>query len=112
MNQETLDDHSSPADIPEKGRFFGKDIGPFTGSKPQKETVMSSNDTNNQPPPTENQCVLMDLVHQIELVAVKQLVPYRGNARTHSRKQVRQIGESIKQFGFTNPVLIDDRNGI
>ena len=35
-----------------------------------------------------------------------------GNPRTHSRKQIRQIAESIKQFGFNNPVLINDRNQI
>jgi ParB-like nuclease domain len=34
--------------------------------------------------------------------------PYPGNPRTHSRKQVRQIAESIRRFGFTNPVLIGD----
>jgi hypothetical protein len=32
----------------------------------------------------------------------------RGNPRTHSRKQVRQIAESIRRFGFTNPVLVGE----
>lgn len=36
------------------------------------------------------------------------LKPYPGNARTHSRKQVKQIAASIQRFGFTNPVLISD----
>ncbi|RAI42519.1 site-specific DNA-methyltransferase [Rhodoplanes roseus] len=36
------------------------------------------------------------------------LRPYTGNARRHSKKQVRQIADSIKRFGFTNPVLISD----
>lgn len=36
------------------------------------------------------------------------LTPYPQNARTHSRKQLRQIADSIEEFGFTNPVLIDD----
>ena len=36
------------------------------------------------------------------------LRPFAGNARTHSKKQIRQIAQSIKSFGFTNPVLIDD----
>jgi len=36
------------------------------------------------------------------------LIPYRNNARTHSKKQIRQIADSIRRFGFTNPVLIDD----
>jgi hypothetical protein len=43
---------------------------------------------------------------------VRELSPYANNARTHSRKQVRQIANSIKRFGFNNPVLIDDKNQI
>jgi len=43
----------------------------------------------------------------IELIAPENLRPWGRNARTHSRKQVRQIAESIRTFGFTNPVLID-----
>ena len=35
------------------------------------------------------------------------LTPYRRKARTHSKKQIRQIAESIERFGFTSPVLID-----
>ena len=42
----------------------------------------------------------------VETVPVARLRPYAGNARTHSRKQIRQIAESIRRFGFTNPVLI------
>jgi DNA modification methylase len=42
----------------------------------------------------------------IRPMAVARLRPYRGNSRTHSKKQVRQIADSIKKFGFTNPVLI------
>jgi hypothetical protein len=48
----------------------------------------------------------------IELVPVEQLLPYKANARTHSRKQIRRIANSIERFGFTNPVMIDDQNGI
>jgi len=44
----------------------------------------------------------------VTLVSVDELTSYKGNARTHSRRQVRQIADSIAQFGFTNPVLIDD----
>ncbi len=40
--------------------------------------------------------------------AITSLRPYARNARTHSRKQVRQIAASIERFGFTNPVLISD----
>ena len=40
------------------------------------------------------------------------LIPYARNARTHSEAQVGQIAGSIREFGFTNPVLIDEENGI
>ncbi|SLN72136.1 site-specific DNA-methyltransferase [Oceanibacterium hippocampi] len=43
----------------------------------------------------------------IETLPLAALKPWSRNARTHSRKQVRQIAESIEAFGFTNPVLID-----
>jgi hypothetical protein len=39
---------------------------------------------------------------------VASLRPYPGNARTHSKRQVRQIADSIRQFGFNNPVLIGE----
>ncbi len=48
----------------------------------------------------------------IEYARVDKLVPYGRNARTHSKKQVSQIAESIEAFGFTNPVLIDRHNTI
>lgn len=48
----------------------------------------------------------------IELLPIAALKPYAGNARTHSKKQVRQIADSIRRFGFTNPVLISDDNEI
>ena len=38
--------------------------------------------------------------------------PYPRNARTHSRKQIRQIADCIQEFGFTNPLLIDKDNMI
>lgn len=43
---------------------------------------------------------------------VADLVPYARNARTHSDAQVAAIAGSIREFGFKNPVLVDDRNGI
>lgn len=45
---------------------------------------------------------------KIEMVSVDQLRPYANNARTHTKKQVSQIAESIRRFGFTNPVLVSD----
>lgn len=48
----------------------------------------------------------------IEHVTIRDLAPWARNARTHSKKQVRQIADSIEQFGFTNPVLIDETRTI
>ena len=48
----------------------------------------------------------------IEPMAIARLRPYPGNARTHSKKQVRQIADSIQRFGFTNPVLVSDDDEI
>ena len=44
----------------------------------------------------------------VEMIAPAELRPWPRNARTHSRKQVRQIAESIRTFGFTKSVLIDE----
>ena len=40
------------------------------------------------------------------------LIPYVNNSRTHSEEQINQVASSIKEFGFTNPILIDDDNGV
>ncbi|WP_347310814.1 ParB N-terminal domain-containing protein [Defluviimonas sp. SAOS-178_SWC] len=48
----------------------------------------------------------------IRMRQVSTLSPNAGNARTHSRRQIRQIADSITRFGFTNPVLIDDAGEI
>lgn len=49
---------------------------------------------------------------QIEYRRAVDLTPYENNSRTHSKEQVGQIVESIKEFGFTNPILIDEAGGI
>lgn len=49
---------------------------------------------------------------KIETLPVEQLIPYARNSRTHSEAQVAQIAASIREFGFTNPVLIDAAGGI
>jgi DNA modification methylase len=48
----------------------------------------------------------------VEYTLVRDLRPYPNNARTHSKKPIKQIARSIKRFQFTNPVLIDDDNQI
>lgn len=51
-------------------------------------------------------------MRRFEMVSIDKLVPYEKNARTHSEQQVQQIADSIKEFGFVNPVLIDGNFGI
>ena len=48
----------------------------------------------------------------IEYQEVAKLTPYARNSRTHSDEQVSQIAASIKEFGWTNPILIDEKDGI
>ena len=43
---------------------------------------------------------------------IADLIPYARNSRTHSDEQVAQIASSIKEFGFTNPIIIDEQGGI
>src|SRR6516164_1805277 len=49
---------------------------------------------------------------KIEYTPMRELRPHPNNARTHSKKQIRQIAKSIQQFGFCNPVLVDDAKQI
>lgn len=49
---------------------------------------------------------------RVELQPIASLKPHAGNPRTHSPKQVRQIAESIRKFGFVNPILTDPDGGV
>jgi ParB-like chromosome segregation protein Spo0J len=49
---------------------------------------------------------------KIQYLSIDELVPYARNPRTHSEEQIAQIAASIREFGFTNPILIDGKNGI
>jgi ParB-like chromosome segregation protein Spo0J len=49
---------------------------------------------------------------KIQEIEIEKLIPYARNSRTHSDEQVAQIAASIKEFGWTNPILVDDESGI
>ena len=49
---------------------------------------------------------------KIKYQPVADLIPYARNSRTHSDAQIAQIAASIKEFGWTNPILLDGKNGI
>jgi DNA modification methylase len=48
----------------------------------------------------------------IEYRPLERLIPYARNARTHSEAQVAQIAASIREFGWTNPILVDGESGV
>ncbi len=49
---------------------------------------------------------------RMELVPIDRLVPYANNARTHSPEQIQKLRGSLREFGFINPVIIDDDYGV
>src|SRR6266478_5950795 len=67
-------------------------IATFSQFKPEKELAMGK----------------LSIIYR----KIPELKPYPRNARTHSRKQIKQIGAAITEFGFTNPVLIDENDQI
>ena len=50
--------------------------------------------------------------HEYKKLKVSDLIPYVNNSRTHSEDQINQVAASIKEFGFTNPILVDEDGGI
>lgn len=50
--------------------------------------------------------------YEQKTLSVDDLIPYALNSRTHSDKQVAQIAASIREFGFTNPILVDEQNNL
>ena len=55
---------------------------------------------------------IMNPADKVEKWAIDKLIPYARNARTHSDEQVAQIASSIKEWGWTTPVLVDEDGGI
>jgi hypothetical protein len=49
---------------------------------------------------------------KFETIELSKLLPYKNNPRLHSEDQIQKIAESIKEFGFLSPILIDKDNGI
>ena len=49
---------------------------------------------------------------EVNYKAIHTLIPYENNSRSHSERQIQQIVDSIQEFGFTNPILIDENDGV
>jgi ParB-like chromosome segregation protein Spo0J len=54
----------------------------------------------------------LDNFSSTELLDISKLKPAAHNPRTHSKRQIKQIERSIRRFGFTNPVIVDDADEI
>ena len=74
---------------------------------PSKRST-NSNDHRN----TAQICASNDRILRVEYRRLEGLIPCARNARTHSEAQVAQIAASIREFGWTNPVLVDGDNGV
>ena len=61
-----------------------------------------------RPPDKES----IDRPQALEVVSVTKLKPYPRNARMHSNKQIRQLAASMRRFGVTAPILIDENNTV
>ncbi|MEQ8928615.1 MAG: DNA methyltransferase [Silicimonas sp.] len=68
----------------------------------QSHALQENGDISGKPPGT------LAIPRHLEYVATVKLTPNARNARTHSKRQIRQIAESVRQFGFNNPILVDD----
>ena len=69
------------------------------------------------PPAAKESRMLADIARQLRDLRIEHrplaaLLPYARNPRTHSRAQIAQLARSIREFGWTNPVLVDGANGI
>jgi ParB-like chromosome segregation protein Spo0J len=63
-------------------------------------------------PKTDSVSVDNKAIYQVEMRELAKLVPYARNARTHSENQIVEIANSIREWGFTNPILIRENGGI
>ncbi|MCP3393389.1 site-specific DNA-methyltransferase [Bradyrhizobium sp. CCGB12] len=57
-------------------------------------------------------CASSEKPLRVEYRSLESLIPYARNARTHSTAQVAQIAASIREFGWTNPILVDGNSGV
>lgn len=75
----------------------------------QSSQVRQAGNTTNA---SEDLAVRLIPAAKVERAPTRSIIPNPRNARTHSEAQVRQIAASIERFGFTNPILTDDRSMI
>src|SRR5262245_3821203 len=79
---------------------------------PESSTSISAGPPNLAPIAPQSAVTSTIRPVAIDPMPVASLRPHPGNARTHSKKQIRQIADSIRRFGFTNPVLVGEGDEI
>lgn len=47
---------------------------------------------------------------EIEYISIEEIKPYNENAKVHKAKQIKQVADSIKRFGFAQPLVVDKNN--
>ena len=85
-------------------------IGQFHSQSATNKSLSTHQHGDSAPSLRTNTAVLRPL--KVQYRSIESLTPYANNARTHSRSQIRKIRESIKEFGFVNPILIDSSGRI
>ena len=78
----------------------------------RKRTSMTVSGAVAQPPPYNHDLAKEWPADHVERRSVTSLIPYARNARTHSDTQISQLAASIREWGWTMPVLIDAAGGI
>lgn len=68
--------------------------------------------TRQRKQPSKPKILHKDVKPKVETVKVSAIKPFEKNARMHSADQVKQIANSIANFGFVNPLLVDEQNEI
>ena len=97
---------------------YGGGLGGIKMPKPSKnnafraatEQINAVPEGSKMPPNESENSSQADL--RVEYRPIEALIPFARNPRTHSDNQVAQITASIREFGFTNPILLDGENGI
>src|SRR5947207_2757484 len=79
----------------------------------EDETRLRGSEGLKSIPPASDYDTMKTFVStHIENWPLERLIPYARNSRTHSEEQIEQIANSIREFGFTNPILVDTQDGI
>jgi DNA modification methylase len=73
---------------------------------------VSDYDVSNRQKEARAQATRTKLPWPVEMLAPRSLRPAQRNARTHSKKQIRQLADSMDRFGVINPIVVDDRGRI